>query len=130
LRLTHFNVNAMQLIIEKGQTVLDVRHQFGDSFPGLKVELFKKSHDDGESSSAKMRVLGTEIVDELVNVSLPINLDISPNMTVSEVETTFEEQTGMHVQVFRKMRNIWIETVQTDGYSLADQMDLSLKSVS
>ena len=46
----------MDFTIEKGATVLDVKHLFTDMFKGLKLELFKKAHEEGESSSAKMRV--------------------------------------------------------------------------
>ncbi len=118
----------MNLRIEEGQTVLDLKHQFADKYEGLKIELFKKSHDDGESSDAKMRVFGTEAIENLVSVSLPVVIEIHKEMTVAEVEEAFEKQAGLHVQVFRKMRNIWIETVQTDGYSLEHQMQLSHNS--
>ncbi len=120
----------MDFTIEKGATVLDVKHQFTDMFNGLKLELFKKAHEEGQSSSAKMRVFGTESISDLTNNALPQKLQINADMTVAEVETAFEEQAGLHVQVFRKMRNIWIETVQTDNYSLAKQMEISLSSTS
>lgn len=118
----------MKINIEQGQTVLDVKNQFAQHYDGLKIELFKKSHEDGESSSAKMRVFGTESIDDLVSVALPVVINISKESTVAEVESAFENQAGLHVQVFRKMRNIWIETVQTDGYTLAHQMELSHNS--
>ncbi|MFT5723707.1 MAG: hypothetical protein ACI9JN_000824 [Bacteroidia bacterium] len=118
----------MNIHIEKGQTVMDVKHQFGNKYKGLKLEMFKKAHDSEESSNSKMRVFGTETIDELVSVDLPVHININPEMTVSEVESAFEVQAGLHAQIFRKMRNIWIETVQTDGYTLAHQMDLSAKS--
>lgn len=118
----------MNVTINKGQTVLDVKHQFADHYDGLKLELFKKAHDDGESSNAKMRVLGTESIESLVSVDLPVEIKINAALSVAEVEAAFEKQAGLHVQVFRKMRNIWIETVQTDGYSLKHQMELSNNS--
>ncbi len=120
----------MDFTIEKGATVLDVKHLFTDMFKGLKLELFKKAHEEGESSSAKMRVFGTEAVSDLTAVALPLQLNINADMTVAEVETAFEEQAGLHVQVFRKMRNIWIETVQTDNYTLSKQIEISLSSTS
>lgn len=118
----------MNLKIEEGQTVLDLKHQFADKYKGLKIELFKKSHGDGESSDAKMRVFGTEAIAELVSGELPVVIEIHKELTVAEVEEAFEQQAGLHVQVFRKMRNIWIETVHTDGYTLAHQMQLSSNS--
>ena len=118
----------MEIRIGKEATVLDVKHQFADNYKGLKLEMFRKSHEEGESSSAKMRVFGTERVDAATNVKLPLVLKISTDMAVGEVESIFENQAGLHVQIFRKMRSIWIETVQTDNYSLYKQMELSRNS--
>ena len=118
----------MELNIEKGQTVLDVKHQFVEKYPGLKIELFKKAHDHNESSSAKMRVLGTESIEDLVECDMPCTIGISRAMKVSEVEEEFEKTAGLHVQIFRKMRGVWIETVQTDSLTLEEQMELSANS--
>lgn len=119
----------MEIKIEKGATILDLKRQFADAYGGLKLEMFKMSHEAGESSNSKMRMSGQEIVGDVTTVMLPVSLTISAKMTVAEVESAFETQAGLHVQVFRKMRNIWIETVQTDGYSLEKQMELSSNSV-
>ena len=120
----------MEIRIENDATVLGVKQQFAEAFSGLKLELFKKAHEQGESSNAKMRVFGTEAIASLTTHDLPISLHIDITMTVAEVEAAFENLAGLHVQVFRKMRNIWIETVQTDDYALAKQMEISQNSTS
>ncbi len=117
-----------KLVIEKDAKVVDAKHAFEGLFEGLKIEFFRKSHDTNQSSSSKLRVLGTEQVSSICD-SLPHTFELSEDMKVSELETLFEKKAGLHVQVFRKMRNIWIETVQTDNYTLGQQIELSQNSV-
>jgi hypothetical protein len=57
----------------------------------------------------------------------PIEIDVSPDVTVAEMESAFDLH-GLNIQVFRKMKSTWLETVQTDGYSLKQQMKLSTQS--
>lgn len=114
--------------INSGQTVVDLRHQFADAYKGLKIEFFANAHDEGESSQVRKKVLGTEAVGDLTNVALPVEFELSGNMKASDVESLFEEKAGLHVQVFRKMRGVYIETVQTDHLSLDEHMNLSKDS--
>jgi len=127
LQRTHFNLVRMELTINPGDTVLDLKQQFVEKYSGLKIELFQSAHDESESSQAKNRVLGTALMSDLID-NLPAEIEIHRDMTVAEVEQAFEETAGLHVQVFRKMRGVWIETVQTDGYTLEKQMELSKNS--
>ena len=117
----------MELNINPGDTVLDLKQQFVEKYKGLKIELFQFAHDESESSQAKNRVLGTVLLSELI-AELPTTIEMHKEMTVGEVEQAFEETAGLHVQIFRKMRGVWIETVQTDGYTLEKQMELSKNS--
>lgn len=119
----------MQLKLEKNDTVLDLKKQFQSAFPGLKIELFEKAHEAKQSSAAKQRIYGVVALESVVNQDLPCSIDVKETMSVSEVERQFESELGLHVQVFRQMRGVWIETVQTDSYSLAEQMNISKDSV-
>ena len=92
----------MNLRIEEGQTVLDLKHQFADKYEGLKIELFKKSHDDGESSDAKMRVFGTEAIENLVSVSLPVVIEIHKEMTVQKLKRLLKNKLDYTYKYFVK----------------------------
>ena len=126
--LKFINQRSMEITLSQDDTVLDLKQAFVEAFSGLKLELFKKAHGDSQSSSARMRVKGVEPLADLVTCNLPCTVKLDEAIKVSEVESAFEEQTGLHVQVFRKMRGVWIETVQTDHYTLTEQMTLSANS--
>lgn len=51
----------------------------------------------------------------------PCNIDLRADMKVMEVEKLFEEQFGLHVQVFRRSGKIWLETSKSDHLTLAEQ---------
>ncbi|MBO6515230.1 MAG: hypothetical protein JJ975_01595 [Bacteroidia bacterium] len=115
--------------LKKGETLLEVRNEFGKLYPGLKLECFEEAHEVNESSENRSRILGSVVLDAIVTCDLPVEVNINATMTVGEVEQVFHNATGLHVQVFRKMNGVWIETVQTDHYSLEKQMELSKNSV-
>lgn len=46
---------------------------------------------------------------------------ITPDMTVTDLEQSFNTIYGLGVQVFRKSGKIWLETTVTDGWTLEEQ---------
>jgi hypothetical protein len=50
-------------------------------------------------------------------------IQLSDNMTVSNLEDTFSDRFGLQVQVFRKSGNLWLETTKTDAWTLKVQND-------
>jgi hypothetical protein len=54
-------------------------------------------------------------------------LTIKPKDTVTEVEKSFQEF-GLPIQVFRKQKEVWIETTKTDYLSLSEQNEMGKKA--
>lgn len=50
-------------------------------------------------------------------------MEITPLMTVKELENKCEEQFGILVQVYRKSGNVWLETSMTDNWTIKQQND-------
>lgn len=48
-------------------------------------------------------------------------ISFSDQTSVQELEKQMEEGFGLHVQVFRRSGNIWLETTVTDEWTLAFQ---------
>ena len=53
------------------------------------------------------------------------NLEIKSWYTVQKVEEDFREKFGMNVQIFRKENGEWIQTCNTDKFSLHTQQEMS-----
>jgi hypothetical protein len=114
----------MSFKLESNDTTKSARDRFRNQFPGLKIEFFNKGHARTEGSPKKDMVSEEIGLKKLSPKVEEIDLEISENMTVAEVEALFEEQLGLHVQLFRRTGLNWIETTRTDHYTLAKQQEL------
>ena len=119
----------MNLQVNRNITTMDVKQAFAQRYAGLKLEFFNKAHGDHEGSPRKDMV-EEEVLLSSLNPDMPDEaLRVTANMKVSDLESAFEDKLGLHVQVFRKMGHIWIETTRTDHYTLSEQMEMSKESM-
>jgi hypothetical protein len=115
----------MKLAVNEGMYIRDIQKEFNETYPFLKIELFKHKHGTGELSPKKERLDPYTIIPLLNGYAKKWSLDISKHITVSEFEKEFWEKTGVAIQVFRKSRNLWIETSLTDNWTLEKQNELA-----
>lgn len=107
--------------INKDTRTNDLNDAFISLFPYLKLSFYKKSHDHFH---------GSEKQDEFKEVVSLGTLNPEMNegeitwqgeMSVDQLETYFETTFGLHVQVFRKSGDIWLQTSATDHWTLNEQ---------
>ncbi len=112
----------MTIKIEEILKISEIQEQFSMIFPFLKLEFFKKS------PQASPLVIKQPLIN--INKTLAesrtvfkgnIEINITPEMTVSELEKQFNDIYGLSTQVFRKSGNIWLVTTVTDKWTLAEQ---------
>lgn len=111
----------MKLAINDSKKIKEIKDEFNNLFEFLKVEFFVKKHEVGEASAKKDMIEESKTIGEIRNIHGEGELIITPASLVSEVERQFEDNFGLHVQVFRKQNNVWLETTNTDGWTLAKQ---------
>ncbi len=88
-------------------------------FPQLKIEFYKNKNTE---LNGHWDILDSHLtISELLPQTLEGTLEIGPVMKVSELEQQFEMQFGLHVQVFRKSGNVWLQTGRTDSWTLDQQ---------
>jgi hypothetical protein len=114
--------------IKPEDRLIELQQKFTKIFPGLKIEFFRNQHDRGESNIRAERFKGALTIAEIQPKLEPLTFIIEPEFTVEALEGKFRDRAQLNVQVFRKMGNVWLETVQTDSYTLQKQMDLSAES--
>ena len=95
----------------------EIQAQFAEKFPHLKIEFYGHSHLSGEGSALKDQLDPSTI---LRNISAKNygEVDVNGNMTVSEFESSMEINHGIHIQVFRKSGELWLQTSSTDHWTL------------
>lgn len=107
--------------INKSMSVAEVNEQFRKLYPNLKLLFFESAHDQFKGSHL-IEVLGDQVSIEMIN-SLFIDgeIELSGDMSVADLEGIFEDRFGLHVQVFRKSGDAWLETTASDHWSLGKQ---------
>ncbi len=113
----------MKLHIDDSKTIKEIQDEFLDVFKFIKIEFFTKPHKTGESSTKKDLIENTKKLGDIRTIHNEGDIIITKDMLVSDVENTFENTFGVHVQVFRKQNNVWLLTTNTDGWTLAKQIE-------
>lgn len=112
----------MELHLAPDKTVGTLQAEFSEAFPGLKIVFFSKPHRAFKGSAAKFLVQEkampfSQLSPELREGSIAADL----NTPVWKLEKAFEEEFGLHMQVFRKSGRTWLETSVTDNLTLQEQ---------
>ncbi len=109
----------MKISVTDSTTITEIQKTFETQFEYLKLVFFKKPHAYKEGSAKKDALEGDIKLASLTNMRGEFTIE--ETMTVNELESAFKEKFGLHVQVFRKSGNTWIETTVTDAWSLKKQ---------
>lgn len=107
----------MKLKFKADHTIGEFREQFNTLFPRLSVRLFTESHEAGEGSPATQQVDADRKLGEWMKVESVDTIELTPEMTIAELEQLLEDH-GLHAQVFRRSGNLWLETTQSDQWTL------------
>jgi hypothetical protein len=118
----------MELVLSFQETVKDVKKQFCYAFPYLKLEFFTEPHVVGQGSTLLKMVPQSTLLGEINGILREGELSISPNDTVKDLEQAIQQQFGLPVQVFRKQKDVWLETTSTDNLTLAEQNEMGRRA--
>jgi len=113
----------MKLHIDDSKTIKEIQDEFVNVFKFIKIEFFKKAHEAGEGSAKKDLIEHSNKLGDIRTIHTEGDLIITKDMIVSEVESAFENNFGIHAQVFRKQNNVWLETTNSDSWTLAKQIE-------
>jgi len=113
----------MKLHIDDSKSIEEIQNQFIDVFKFIKIEFFTKSHNPGESSAKKDLIEISKKLGEIRSKHNEGDLLITKEMTVNDVENSFEDKFGVHVQVFRKQNDVWLLTTNIDDWTLEKQIE-------
>ncbi len=109
----------MKLIIDNSKRISDVQRQFNSIFPYLKIQLFKKPHQNAQGSPKSDMINESILLSQLNHTDG--NVEIDGEMTVQELESLFNNLFNLNIQVFRKSGKSWLETTVTDSWTLNKQ---------
>lgn len=129
----------MKLAIDEHTTIKEVQKEFTEVYPFLKIEFYKKPHEEKELSDKKYRLAPDKVLSKEGNAFKSAKIDIDKSKTVADLEKEMYEKLGVAMQVSRKSGNIWLETSFTDdrtlelqneqGEVMSRSTDTSLRSI-
>ena len=115
----------MLLSIHDNLLLEDIQDHFSKSFPSLKIEFYRHPHNWKKGSMPQDQIDGAMKVGDIRKKHDPGVLEIKSTDTTGHVESMFKDQFGLNVQIFRKGKNCWIQSITTDNYSLHQQSEFS-----
>lgn len=111
----------MELKITRETRILDLKKQFAQLFPYLKLEFFKKEQKVEQGPATEKRFSDATVLGQTGRLRKEGYFVFTPVTTVNHFEQKLQNEYGLPVHVFRKTGNVWIETGQTDSLSLNKQ---------
>jgi len=112
----------IELIIDDNATLQAVQQLFNDFFPFLRINFFSYSKEISGDRNRKLldKCLKKLAEFRLTKASITI---IHPEMSVQELEEKMKSDFGLETQIYRCSGRIWLETNETDSWSLKEQND-------
>ena len=115
--------------ITSQMSIKDLKDAFSKQFPGLKIELYTEQHGAYQSSSPEFQYQSDTSLLEVNPDLTDGELAIDPTWTVEHFEEIFAKKYLINVQVFRKSNNVWLQTSNTDAWTLEVQNRKGLNSI-
>src|SRR5690606_24691383 len=99
----------------------DVQKKFKDVYPYLKIDFYKKKHDEEELSPIEDMISSDKLFSQVGKSIITREIDISKHRTVADLEKAVYDKFGISMQVSRKSGSVWIQTSKTDHRTLEMQ---------
>jgi hypothetical protein len=108
----------MNLYVNQGSTLGEIQKDFRDMYPYLKLEFYKRIQTGSHRASSKDRLQANYLPGRINTGRVYAAIDISPQRSAGELENDILDTLGVSAQVLRRSGNIWIQTTDTDKWSL------------
>lgn len=98
----------------------EIHQAINMQFPYLQIAFFASGHEPGKANAKADKLPLSLTINEAGNPHKIGAFELRKNMTVSELESEFENQFGLHVQVLRKSGEVWLQTTVSDHLTLLE----------
>lgn len=115
------------IIINDNRQLKDIKAEFSEKFPHLKIEFFKDKHSEGEGSTLNSMYDDELFIRDVRTIHNEGELSINGHTKTSTFETNFKEKFGINVQVWRRSKNMWLQTTTTDEWTLSEQEKVGIE---
>jgi len=117
------------MIINKDKTIREIKDEFNSLYPGLKIEFYKKPHAAYRGTEKAEQYDEDCTISDMNPLFIPSDIAIKKDQTAENLEQEFEHMYGLHVQIFRRSNDLWLQTSMTDNWTLEVQNRKGINSV-
>lgn len=118
----------MTLTLHPSQTIQQIQEKFKEKFSHLKIEFYKKPHQDEEGNPKRDQYLHNITLSEMTQSNEDIQVVFQHDMSTAAFEQYMETEFGLHVQVFRQQRGTWLQTTHSDSLTLTQQNEKGIQA--
>lgn len=113
----------MKIHIDQDTTLGALKVAFTSTWPHLKLVFFTKPHEEHRGTGAKFMISDEKqtVGQTAAGFQGAVDVVMDDKTTVWQLEQLFETQLGLHVHVFRRSGNTWLESTVSDDLTLAQQ---------
>ena len=109
------------LEISDDKKIKEIKEEFNNKFPHLKIEFFSEEHQEGEASN-NSGLLDEELyLKDIRKNHTNGTLSINGHLKTSTLASNFHDHFGVNIQVYRKSGKLWLQTASTDDWTLSHQ---------
>ena len=109
------------LLIKDTKSLKELKNEFNAHFPHLKIEFFSVEHHQDEASPRTALFDDNLLLKDIRTVHNEGELSIDGHLKTATFEQNFHDVYGVNAQVYRKSGRLWLQTITTDEWTLADQ---------
>lgn len=118
----------MYIEINDNTKLRNIQEVFSNFYPYLKMEFYKKPHKKYEASDNDYLILPRKKISDVKRTHVSGILEMMPTSKAADVEKEFLQRFGLSVQIFRKEKNGWEQTKNTDDFTLKELNELGRNS--
>ncbi len=110
----------MDLHVTPVSRLNDIRAEFQKRFPSLDIAFFALPHEEGKASPVSERIPGDFTAGEAGDPGKQGTITVNGLTLVKDLESAFQAELGLFIQVLRKSGNVWLQTTHNDYKTLSE----------
>ena len=116
----------MKIIIAKDRYIEDIKKEFNNAFPYLKIDFKPKADSLGKTNRLRPAI-GNMKLGDLMSSSPEGVITIDEGFSIKQIARNFEEHFGLTTLFYRKSGNLWLEIKMTGDWSIKQQNESGME---
>jgi len=117
----------MKIIISKDRFIDDIKKEFNNAFPYLKIDFKPDNLPTTTNGVRKNMPIGQLKLGDILKDSPEGVLSISENNSIKQIAQKFAENFGLKTNFYRKSGNLWLEIKMTGDWTLKQQNESGME---